>query len=469
MANKLLRALTNNLGFKILAVCLAFILWLAVYNIDDPKQTKTYTANVTVENSAVITEQKKCYEVLDGTNVVTFAVTAKRSVLRNLDDSDFRAVADMSRMVPGADGKTANVPIEISSVRANSSLNYPNRKYLKISLEDLMSKRLVITADTSGEVAEGYALGDVTVTNANVLTVEGPASIVSTIVSAVATIEVEGMSVNLSDSVVPVLYDGEGNEVDTTRLTVSKATVTVSARILVIKEMKLAFSTEGTPWGDYSVVSITADPQSVRVKGATSVLNPIAAITVPSEMLSVEGLREDLTTMIDITEFLPDGVELVDSADAKVAVTVRIEPYKMGRYMISTGNIQVDGLAEGCTLTFRDESIRVSVSALQSDLDRLDESRITGVIDVSGLGPGTHQVTVTLDLDAENYVCQTVTAEVVITDGSQTDEPDLPPDEGEDDPDGEGQEPDESGDTEGAGQPADDGDESPQDIFSNQE
>ena len=326
MGNKFLKALTNNLGFKILAVALAFILWLAVYNIDDPKQTKTYTASVTIENTSVITEQNKCYEVLDGSNVVTFAVTGKRSILKNLENTDFRATADMSRMVLNEDGVTANVPIEISSVRSNSSLNYPNKKYLKISLEDLMSKRLVISADTSGTVAEGYALGDVTVTNPNVLKVSGPASIVSTISSAVATIDVEGMSVNLSDNVVPVLYDENGKEVDTTRLTISNTTVTVSAKILVVKELKLAFSTVGTPGGEYNVVGITSDPAVIAVKGAASVVNPLTTITIPEELLNVSGLREDLTTTIDITEFLPEGVALVDSADAKVAATVRIEP-----------------------------------------------------------------------------------------------------------------------------------------------
>ena len=32
MAKKILKTLVNNLGFKILAVVLAFILWLVVYN-----------------------------------------------------------------------------------------------------------------------------------------------------------------------------------------------------------------------------------------------------------------------------------------------------------------------------------------------------------------------------------------------------------------------------------------------------
>ena len=40
MAKKILKTLVNNLGFKILAVVLAFILWLVVYNIDGSEKIK---------------------------------------------------------------------------------------------------------------------------------------------------------------------------------------------------------------------------------------------------------------------------------------------------------------------------------------------------------------------------------------------------------------------------------------------
>ena len=48
MANKVLKTLSNNIGFKILAVIFAFTLWITVYNLEDPTKTKTLTVNVTV-------------------------------------------------------------------------------------------------------------------------------------------------------------------------------------------------------------------------------------------------------------------------------------------------------------------------------------------------------------------------------------------------------------------------------------
>ena len=416
MANKILKTLVNNIGYKILAVVFAFILWLVVYNIDDPNKTVRFTTNVTVENESAITDMNKCYEVLNGTNTITFSVTAKRSVINKLEDTDFIATADMNRMIMNSDNKSAKVPIEVISRRSNSSLKYNGKnQYLEISLDDLVSRRFMITADTTGQVADGYALGEVTVTNPNVLNVTGPATIVDKIDSVVATIDVEGMSMNLSDNVLPVFYDADGNEIDTTRLKYNNTTVTIAAKILRVKEIPLSFTTTGTPSGDYRVVEITSDPENIRIKGASSVLNPIMSLAIPAEVLNVSGARDDLTTTIDITEYLPDGVELVDAADATVTVTVRIEAYQSKTFTIDTKDITVNGLGDGYELAFEQNSVTVTISGLQNDLNRLSAADLASAIDVSGMEEGLHQVNLEIELDETNYAARTVSVEVKIS------------------------------------------------------
>ena len=416
MANKILKTLVNNIGYKILAVVFAFILWLVVYNIDDPKKTVRFTTNVMVENESAITDMNKCYEVLNGTNTITFSVTAKRSVINKLEDTDFIATADMNRMIMNSDNKSAKVPIEVISRRSNSSLKYNGKnQYLEISLDDLVSRRFMINADTTGQVADGYALGEVTVTNPNVLNVTGPATIVDKIDSVVATIDVEGMSMNLSDNVLPVFYDADGNEIDTTRLKYNNTTVTIAAKILRVKEIPLSFTTTGTPSGDYRVVEITSDPENIRIKGALSVLNPIMSLAIPAEVLNVSGARDDLTTTIDITEYLPDGVELVDAADATVTVTVRIEAYQSKTFTIDTKDITVNGLGDGYELAFEQNSVTVTISGLQNDLNRLSAADLASAIDVSGMEEGLHQVNLEIELDETNYAARTVSVEVKIS------------------------------------------------------
>lgn len=423
MAKKILKTLVNNLGFKILAVILAFILWLVVYNIDDPKKTKTFTTNVTVENASAVTDMNKCYEVLDGTNTVTFSVTGKRSELDKLDDTDFSAVADMNRLIVDSKGKKASVPIEISTRRTYSSLSINNKnKYMELSLEDLMSRRFMISADTSGKVASGYALGEVSVTNPNVLNVSGPASIVKKVDKVVATIDVDGMSSNLTDNVIPVLYDADGNEVDTTRLTLSNTTVTISAKILGMKEVPLVFSTTGTPYGEYKVVEISSSPDTVKLKGASTVLNPLVSLEIPGSVINVSGAKNDVKTTIDITEYLPDGVELVDTSNATVTVTVRIEAYASKTYELSSDQIRINGLGDGLSLTFDKNKIPVKVSGLKDDLDSLSADDLAASIDVSGLVAGEYQVELALKLDEEHYAYQPINVGVVLVQEADSEE-----------------------------------------------
>lgn len=423
MAKKILKTLVNNLGFKILAVILAFILWLVVYNIDDPKKTKTFTTNVTVENASAVTDMNKCYEVLDGTNTVTFSVTGKRSELDKLDDTDFSAVADMNRLIVDSKGKKASVPIEISTKRTYSSLSINNKnKYMELSLEDLMSRRFMIAADTSGKVASGYALGEVSVTNPNVLNVSGPASIVKKVDKVVATIDVDGMSSNLTDNVIPVLYDADGSEVDTTRLTLSNTTVTISAKILSMKEVPLVFSTTGTPYGEYKVVEISSSPDTVKLKGASTVLNPLVSLEIPGSVINVSGARSDVKTTIDITEYLPDGVELVDASNATITVNVRIEAYASKTYQLPSNQIKINGLSDGLLLEFDDNKIPVEISGLKDDLESLSVDDLVASIDVSGLTAGEHQVELELKLDEEHYAYQPINVSIVLTQEEDSEE-----------------------------------------------
>ena len=55
MGKKILKALTNNLGFKLLAFIFAVVLWLVVYNVDDPVKTDSFTVKVSLKNRDLCT------------------------------------------------------------------------------------------------------------------------------------------------------------------------------------------------------------------------------------------------------------------------------------------------------------------------------------------------------------------------------------------------------------------------------
>lgn len=422
MAKKFLKTLTNNLGFKLLAVVFAFVLWLVVYNIDDPIKSKSFTTNVTIENGSSITDLKKYYEVVDGSNRVTFSISAKRTILDKLEVGDFTAVADMSTMVVDEDGMHGTVELKISSSRYENSIKYNGKaKYLRVALENLMTKQFVITPNTKGKVADGYALGDVVISGSNILKVSGPESVVSQIDGAVATIDVGSVATSVSDNVIPTLYDADGNEIDTTKLTLNISTVAIEATVLGTKEVPVNFTTVGTPAEDYAIAEIVPDVNSVMVKGYSSALNELTSLDIPAELLDVTGLSDDLTTTIDVSEYLPNGVSLVDSSDAVIGVTVSIAKYTTEVYNVSTTHIKVDGLGDGMSLDFSDSTIPVTIGGTEDQLADLSASGILLKLDASGLTTGTHTVHLSLADSDSTFKLVSGTAEVNVKKTTTTD------------------------------------------------
>lgn len=414
MGKKILKTLTNNLGFKLLALLFAVILWLVVYNVDDPVISRLYSTNVALQNEDAI--QGKYYEILDNTNNVTFSVSAKRSILDKIDDSDFAASADFNDMIVSDGGAMGSVKIDISANRYSNSLKINGSgKMLLLSLEDAKSKPFVVTPATEGTVAEGYALGDVTISSSNVLRVSGPTTVVSRISKVVAAINVEGMSQNLSDSVVPILYDEGGNEIDTTKLTLSRTTVTVSAVILGTKKVPLSLSTKGTPADGYALGGITSDITSVWIKGSTSNINPINSIEIPASVLDITNATDSFETTINITEYLPAGVALLNNADATITVNVDIEAYETRTFEIPIENITVEGLAIENDLSFPLGVVYVNITGLARDLDGLDPLTLRGNIDVTDMTTGSHVVNVELDIDTGKFTVTSSRAQVNIS------------------------------------------------------
>ncbi len=320
MLKKIGNLLFHNLGLKIAALIASIILWFVIININDPEITRNFSCAVTVENQEALAEQGKTYEIVDG-NTAYFTVRAKRSIMKNLSESDFRAIADMANLQD-----SNKVPINVTALRYNGQLDITKlTKYMDITTEELQSGQYIITPEYHGSPARGYVVQTLTVTP-NVLKVSGPESIVSTIDRVVATVNVNNITSSISDSVIPQLYDSNGEAMDTTRLNLNLSSVVVRAEISSVKEVGLTVQSSGTPAEGYEVTDIIYSPQKIEIMGDTATLNTITTITIPPEVLDVTDATEDVSVMIDITAYLPDGVSLVDAKQKDINLAAVIDP-----------------------------------------------------------------------------------------------------------------------------------------------
>ena len=413
MQQKIINALTKNVGIKILAIIFSFLLWLVVVNIDDPKQTRTFTSVVTVTNEDVLTQAGKLYEIKDGVNTVSFRVTAKRSIIEKLSPSDFSAVADMNNLE-----NSERVPVTIA---AKSYVNYitisSRQNYLYVNLKDLTTERFVISAQTNGTLEPELAVEEVTC-SPTVITVTGPQDVVNKIDTVVASANITGVTSNFTENVIPKFYDAKGETVDTSQLNMSVSTVSVSVSFVNTKAVDIVVKTSGILSPELTLGSIKTDPSSVMIIGEPSALNEVSNITIPETVINLSNLTGSFTTSVDISSYLPEGVSLAEGTSSKVAIYVTMSNETASTINVPAENIELKNVPEGLAVSLDVKSVTVDVFGTEENLAGLKAENVKGYIDCSGLSVGEGQNAVLQFDNLDGITIQNTSVTVTVIEAS---------------------------------------------------
>lgn len=417
MFKKLMKRLTNNMGLKLLSVLISVVLWLVVVNIADPDATKTFSVPVNIQNKEVIEQMGKVPDVVGDTDIAVFSISGPRSYVEEMDADDFTVIADLSQVDLTEEDETKLVRIEVTPKKYEKYITVHQKTVnMQITLEELAEKNFVISPVTTGTPADGCAIGEVEVTP-NLLAVSGPESIVSKISKVTATINVDGISGDVTDNVVPVLYDEEGNVISSDLLETNQATVNIKANILRTKSLTIQCDVIGEPAEGYEYTGLEYAPQTITVKGEAQILNIMNVITIPGEVIDITGAAGNVENTIDINEYLPEGVSLVDDEVNQIAIKALIIPKASKIFNLPTENINIDGLPDNYGLTFSVTAVPVNIRASQDEIDQFNVSNIQATLDVSGLEPGTHTVQLELTVNNEKYeVIGSVSVQIEIKD-----------------------------------------------------
>ena len=251
------------------------------------------------------------------------------------------------------------------------------------------------------------------------LTISGPASVVSQISKVQAVIDVSEKFSDVEDNVVPVVYDASGNTLDTSKLTFSQDTVQISAQILSVKEIPINCETGGQLESGYQQISVDCEPKKIKVMGTAEKLNKVTMITIPGEALDISGAKETLTKDIDISTYLPDGVTLVDSSQAKVKVTIAIEQTETKNFNVPVKNKKIYNLSDDCSKEYQGVKIPVTLKGYTSDLESLSAEDVMLSVDASGVQPGTNTLPLTLNLGSGYTLVEDSVVTINVVDQSE--------------------------------------------------
>lgn len=424
--------LTQNWGLKIASFLCAAVLWLVVTNINDP--TMTYRVNdvpVTIKNANLITDRGQIYEVLDGTDMIdVVTVSAPRSIIDSLDKSNIVAEADINDIT-----SVDTVPIKLSTNKYNDKLDSirGNIDSIRLSIEEKQTKSVSLRPVTTGEVREGFMVGSIS-SDQNLVRISGPQSIISQVSKAQAEVDISGFSNNINTDCDVRLYNEEGEEITAGNIEKSISKVRVSVEILEYKVVPFVCEVTGTPAEGYQFVGdVTFSKSSARVAARSKVLEDVDAIEIPQGVLDVTGATEDVTVLVDINKYLPDGVSLVeDNFVGRINVTARIEAEQERAVRIPVGEIRFDGLPAGYQAVVTEPANECSImfAGLLADLEELSAQEVSAVVDLAAwmsaenleeLSEGSYWMPVTAVVEGKNLRQSGVT-EVrvhILTDGEE--------------------------------------------------
>lgn len=379
MKNKL----TNNIGLKIASIFFAVILWLVVTTVNNPIVPQPfYDIPVTLLNTELITDSGRVYDVLDGTDIIgRVTVRAPHSVVSELRAEDIVATADVSEL-----SSLDTISIKLTTnVYANDITSITGSiDTVKLKIENKRSKALSLKAGTSGQVEDGYIVGEVT-TDQNLVRISGPQSVIDQVAKASVNVDVTGMTSDIVTNADIVLYDADDNQIDTKNITQNIDSVGVKVNILQKVEVPVRFNVSGKAASGYKETGeIDGNGDTVELAGKPNAVRNLSVIEIPAEVLDITDQTEDYVANVDIRQFIPDNVILVNSENAIKTVTVHIEPEVSKRLEIREERVRVTNIPDGynATISGLEESFVIEVIGLSEDVAGIQANSINGVIDI---------------------------------------------------------------------------------------
>ena len=390
----------SKLFSLIVSVLAAMCLWVYVMTVVNPDVDLVIgNIPVTFSGAEVLQEDHGLVITGDYQEFVSVHFYGKNADLKTLDQhkDEIKAVVDVSR-VRSTKEYTMTYDITLPSAVSASSITRADKTPTSITftVERQIRKSVEVKGDFSNvRIAEGFML-DSTSFDYDSITVEGPESIVGTIDCAQVTLDRSNVDKTITETVSYVLLDKDGNQVDTSELTLSADAVEVTMKIVKYKVVPLEVQfIDGGGAKAETDVTYTADIQAVTLSGDVTVLDGLNSIQLePIDLSALSSNDETITRTI----LIPNDVKNV-SGQEEVSIHVIIHGKQIKT--LRTTNIVFIGVdEEKFKATSLSQQVQVTIRADASDAQKILAGNIRIVADMSGYTQeGTYQVPVSVYVD----------------------------------------------------------------------
>jgi YbbR domain-containing protein len=301
----------------------------------------------------------------------------------------FRATIDLSGVNPAAGSTYVKVDVASNDPRF-LAIDWEPRG-INVQLDPYKSYQVPVRVDTGNHPANLEVRP--AQLSVSTVTVSGPDSIVKFVVAAQADVLIDPSGVFVDRDVPLIPVDQLGKRL--TPVQVTPATVHVVIPVFsnrTTKALPVNPVVTGTPPTGYRVDSIVVTPATVSVEGNPGELSPLNRADTAA--IPIGTATGTIDTDVDLA--LPSGV--LSTGPTKVHVTITLKA-EAGTRTFDAGPVLV-GRQPGLDYRLSNLDVLVTIAGPLADLDRLDPTSFTVPVDVTGLGPGVHEVAPAPNLQA---------------------------------------------------------------------
>ncbi len=376
----------DKIIIHIICILVAVGLWALVMIDKNPLSDKTfYRVPVTIKNIEALTKGSTPYMLME--NKDSFSVTVKLSGLLNdllkVQAKDIKATAEMTSFNEGLNSLlvTVEAPNDMKAEVISS-------KYITCRIEQIVSVPVTVIVQYKGSQAAGFHL-KYGYSSPDSVIVKGPRSIVNSVSSAVAVVDIDGKQENIIQNKPVVLYDNTDNEIDTSLLTISPSSVEARYDILPTKIVAVKPTVTGELSDEYRLTDLKLDLSSVTIAAPKEILDTIVEL----ETEPVDITDADYNLVIEKKIVLPKGVEILGKAN-KTIVTATIEKVIEKEFVFDFNDVEFANKGDDFVIVPVDDEqqITVTIRAAESIINKALRSDVKLIVDLIDAVDGLNQI-----------------------------------------------------------------------------
>ncbi len=402
------RWLARNFGTLLLALILAFVVWVSAVVNADPNEEGVFEP-VTIN---VIGQDPGLLLVGDFQDDVSLTLRAPKSIWATLNTNPdlVSAWIDLSGLGTGEHTVNVQLQVDISPIR----ILEVDPEEVSVSLEPLLSKEMPVELVIEGEPPLGYRQGEAVVQPENA-TVTGAESVVTQVAEVIARLDLTGAIDTIERDVELIAVDGNRAVIPDVTVTPRVAHITQPVSLLGgFKNVVVKVVTTGKVQEGYRLTNISVSPLTVTLFAD----NPQLIEDIPGfvETLPVDltGLQDYYETVVSLN--LPEGVRVV--SDQRVLVQVSIAAIEGS--LTLTVPVEVIGLAPDLVAVISPETVDIIVAGPLNILESLTAEDFQVVVDLSGQPPGVYQrvpevVRFPDEVRVQTILPETIEVEILVT------------------------------------------------------